>query len=112
MSLRVASPIGDQRDRCEVEPVRAHRAALWRALLGGRVLEPQIAAGPAHAVGGVELQVGRGELQRLVRHLAGESPGDAAQDERLAPLGERDVDLRQCQIGHRARQLAVVDVGP
>ncbi|WP_343231025.1 hypothetical protein [Variovorax sp. WS11] len=105
-------PVGDHGQRRQVEPVGAQRAALGDPALRRQVLEPEVAARPAHAVGGLELQVGGGELQGLRRHAPGQPAGDGAQHQRLERLAQRGVHAQQCQVGRAAGDLAVVDIGP
>ncbi|MDT4823803.1 hypothetical protein FQZ97_570420 [compost metagenome] len=104
--------VGDERQRREVEPVGLQRAVLGRAALGRRVLQPQVAAGPAQAVDGVELQGGGRELEGVRVHLPRQPAGDGAQHQRLQPLAERGVDAVQAQVGRAADDAPVVHVGP
>jgi hypothetical protein len=105
-------PVGDERERGQVEAVGAQGAPLGRAALGRRVLQPEVAAGPAQALGGVELQRGGRELEGLVVQLARKAPGDRTQHQRLQLLAQRDVDAVQPQVGRAAHELAVFHVGP
>jgi hypothetical protein len=110
--LAERQPVGDERQRGQVEPVGAQGAVLGHAALVGRVLQPQVAAGPAQALAGVELQRGGRELERFLGQQPREPAGDGAQHQRLQVLAERDVDLVQAQVGRAAHDLAVVHVGP
>ena len=104
--------IGDERERAQVETIGLECAVLRRLAARRRVLKPQVAAGPARAVGGIELQVARREFERLVLQLAGQSSGHRAQHQRLQLVAERGIDSRQPEIGRAADELAVVHIGP
>lgn len=105
-------PVGNEGQRGQVEPVGAQGALLRRAAARGRVLQPQVAAGPAHAVGGVELQGGGRELELFLVQLAGQPPGHCAQHQRLQAPAQRGVDAVEPEVGRAAHDLAPLHVGP
>ncbi|WP_280814345.1 hypothetical protein [Variovorax sp. TBS-050B] len=104
--------VGDERQRGKVEPVGAQRPVLGRAAARGRMLQPEVAARPAHAVGGVELQRGGRELEEVLAELAREPAGDRAQHQRLEAAAERGIDALESEVGRAAYDPAVLHVGP
>jgi hypothetical protein len=104
--------VGNEGERGQVEPVGTQCAVLRRAAARGRMLHPQVAAGPAHAVGRVELQGGGRELEVLCVQLAGKAAGDRAKHQRLQPPAERSIDAIEPQVGRAAHDLPVLHVGP
>ena len=113
----VASPSG-RRSAISASAARSSRSARKaprsaRASVRGRVLEPEVAAGPAHAVGGVELQVAGGELDASGRPCAPASrPVTARSTSGSSSLPSEASTRASARSAAPPTKLAVVDVGP
>ena len=76
------------------------------------VLQPHIAAGPAQAVVGHKGQGLRVKLEPAGQRAPAQAPLHAGQHQRLQPLAQRGLHVRQCHVGRAAHGAAALDVQP
>ncbi len=103
---------GDLAQRGQVQLVGPQFALRQRTALGRRPRDGDIAAGPAFALRGDELQVLGLEFEAAGDALAAQAPGDRLQLQRLQVAAESGIDVGQHHVRRAADDAAGVDIGP
>ena len=105
-------PARDLRQGGQVQPVGLQFATLSACLALSAVAQRQIAAGPAQAIVGHELQILGGQLKAVVQPATAHPPRHRAQRQWAQVLAQGSVDLVECHVHRAAADLAALHIHP